>query len=129
MKTTLKLEELAMLLLGMYAFSLLDFYWWEFLLLFFIPDIGIIGYLFGNMIGAISYNLFHHRGIAVCLYLAGIFFGIIELQLAGIILFSHASFDRLLGYGLKYEKGFKFTHLGEIGKAPLQKQAQPGKVG
>jgi hypothetical protein len=21
-----------------------------------------------------------------------------------------------LGYGLKYEKGFKFTHLGEIGK-------------
>lgn len=37
------------------------------------------------------------------------------LQLAGIILFAHAAFDRILGYGLKYERGFKFTHLGEIG--------------
>ncbi|HZJ19645.1 MAG TPA: DUF4260 family protein [Pricia sp.] len=23
--------------------------------------------------------------------------------------------DRIFGYGLKYNKGFKFTHLGEIG--------------
>lgn len=34
----------------------------------------------------------------------------------GIIIFGHASFDRFFGYGLKYENGFKFTHLGEIGK-------------
>jgi len=36
-------------------------------------------------------------------------------QLIGIILFSHASMDRIMGYGLKYDKGFKYTHLGEIG--------------
>ena len=34
----------------------------------------------------------------------------------GIILFGHSSMDRFFGYGLKYENGFKFTHLGEIGK-------------
>jgi hypothetical protein len=32
-------------------------------------------------------------------------------------MFSHAAFDRMLGYGLKYEQGFRHTHLGTIGKA------------
>ena len=76
----------------------------------------MVGYLFGNKMGAISYNIFHHKGIAVLIYLMGIFFQNSLLQLIGIILFSHASLDRILGYGLKHETGFKFTHLGEIGK-------------
>lgn len=28
----------------------------------------------------------------------------------------HSAMDRLFGYGLKYNKGFKYTHLGEIGR-------------
>lgn len=36
------------------------------------------------------------------------------LLFAGIILFSHASMDRMLGFGLKYEKGFRYTHLGDL---------------
>lgn len=116
MKTTLKLEELAQFLLGIFAYQQLGYHWWGFLLLLFLPDIGMLAYLFGNKAGAIGYNLFHHKGIAVLLFLAGLYFHSVNLQLAGIILFSHASFDRILGYGLKYEKGFKFTHLGEIGK-------------
>lgn len=31
-------------------------------------------------------------------------------------LFSHSAMDRIFGYGLKHENGFKFTHLREIGK-------------
>lgn len=129
MKTTLKLEELAMLLLGIYTCNLLDFHWGVFLVLFFAPDLGMLGYLFGNKAGALTYNLLHHKGIAIGIWLAGRFYGIDEMQLAGIILFSHASFDRLLGYGLKYTKGFKFTHTGEIGKQSVQQDtnnAQPG---
>jgi hypothetical protein len=38
------------------------------------------------------------------------------LEFEGLILFSHSAMDRMLGYGLKYESGFKFTHLGEIGQ-------------
>jgi hypothetical protein len=114
MKTTIKLEELAMFLLGIYAFSLLDFAWWWFLALLLAPDIGMLGYLFGNKTGAVCYNLFHHKGIAILVFLAGIYFENQILQLAGVMLFSHASLDRIFGYGLKYEKGFKFTHLGEI---------------
>jgi hypothetical protein len=31
-------------------------------------------------------------------------------------LLGHSSFDRVLGYGLKYDDDFKHTHLGWIGK-------------
>jgi len=115
MNTTLKLEELALFLLGIFLFAQLPFAWWWFLVLILTPDIGMIGYLFGNKSGAFTYNLFHHRGTAIACYLIGIYTQSEITQLIGIILFSHAAMDRLFGYGLKYEKGFKFTHLGEIG--------------
>jgi hypothetical protein len=116
MKTTLQLEEIGLFLFGIFLFNQLPFVWWWFLVLILMPDLSMIGYAFGNKAGAFSYNLFHHRGIAVLFYLLGIHFTSYGIQLVGIILFSHASMDRIFGYGLKYESGFKFTHLGEIGK-------------
>ena len=74
----------------------------------------MIGYLFRNKVGAILYNIFHHKGIAIAVYILGIYLSMPVCQLAGIILFSHSAMDRVFGYGLKYENGFKFTHLGEI---------------
>ncbi|WP_228236895.1 DUF4260 domain-containing protein [Allomuricauda sp. M10] len=115
MKTVLKLEEILMFVFGIYLFSQLDFAWWWFLVLILAPDIGMVGYLFNNKIGALTYNLFHHKGLAILVYLAGVYFSIPLCQLIGIILFSHSALDRAMGYGLKYDKGFKFTHLGEIG--------------
>lgn len=102
--------------LGIYLFSLLDYTWWWFPALLLVPDLSMIGYAFGNRAGAWTYNIVHHRGVVVIVYLVGIYVNNTALQLAGVILFSHSCFDRMLGYGLKYEKGFKFTHLGEIGK-------------
>lgn len=126
MNTTLKLEELAMLLLGIFVFSLHDYQWWWFPVLFLAPDLGMIGYAFGNRSGAFFYNLFHHKGLAIMIYLIGFFYQIPVLQLIGVILFSHAAFDRMLGYGLKYENGFKYTHLGIIGKAnPTKEKEDP----
>lgn len=116
MDNIVKIEELAMFLGGIFAFSFLSFEWWWFLVLFLVPDIGMLGYLYGNKTGATIYNLWHHKGIALAIGIAGIYLNDEILQLTGIILFSHASFDRMFGYGLKYEKGFKFTHLGEIGE-------------
>ncbi len=116
MKLVLKFEELGLLVIGIYLFNLLDYQWWWFLVLILTPDFSMIGYLFGNKTGAICYNLFHHKAIAILMYLVGIYFGQEILQLAGVILFSHSSLDRLMGYGLKYESGFKDTHLGKIGK-------------
>jgi hypothetical protein len=116
MKSIIKLEEFGLFLFGIYLFSQLDYAWWWFLVLILAPDFAMIGYLFGNKSGAFFYNLFHHRGIAIGVYLLGIYFSNSLIQLTGIILFAHSSMDRIMGYGLKYETGFKFTHLGEIGK-------------
>ena len=116
MKTVIKLEELGLFILGIYLFSLLNYQWWWFLVLILAPDFSMIGYAVSNKIGALSYNLFHHKGIAILLYLIGCYLQIEVMQLIGIILFSHSAMDRIFGYGLKYEKGFKYTHLGKIGK-------------
>lgn len=124
MKAALKIEELAMFLLGIYVFGFLDYAWWWFLLLFFAPDVSILGYLFGNRAGALLYNLCHHKGVAIFIFLIGSFFLVPVLQLLGVIIFSHASFDRMLGYGLKFEKGFKYTHLGRIGKEKLKSEEE-----
>ncbi|BFM43281.1 DUF4260 domain-containing protein [Flavobacterium sp. CFS9] len=116
MKTILKLEELGMFILGIYLFSLLNYQWWWFLVFILAPDFSMMGYAFNSKIGAFSYNLFHHKGIAIIIYILGCYLKIEYIQLIGIILFSHAAMDRFFGYGLKYQKGFKYTHLGEIGK-------------
>lgn len=116
MKTIIKLEELGLFILGIYFFNQMNYAWWWFLCLILVPDFAMIGYFFGDKIGAFCYNFFHHRAIAILVYFIGIYFHQNEIILAGIILFSHAAFDRMLGYGLKYETGFKYTHLGKIGK-------------
>lgn len=116
MKNSLKLEELAQFVFGIYLFSNLDFEWWWFLVLILLPDMSMIGYAFGNKIGAYSYNFFHHKGVAILVYLLGIYLGSSVVELIGIILFSHSAMDRMFGYGLKYTTSFNDTHLGKIGK-------------
>ena len=122
MKTILKLEELVMFLVSIALLYVSYVSWWWYLLLFLGPDISMLGYLAGNKIGAWSYNLFHHKGIAILVFLIGLMLDQNDIYnnawvtSIGIVLFGHSSMDRFFGYGLKYENGFKFTHLGEIGK-------------
>ncbi len=114
MKKVLQLEELGMFLLSIYLFSRLPFAWWWYPALILVPDVSMVGYAFGNKAGAISYNVVHHKALAIAVYIAGIQFQSEWLQLTGLILFGHSSMDRLMGYGLKTFKGFKSTHLGEL---------------
>lgn len=116
MKNSLKLEELAQFVFGIYLFSNLDFEWWWFLVLILLPDMSMIGYALGNKIGAYSYNLFHHKAVAIAVYLSGIYLNNSIVELAGVILFAHSAMDRMFGYGLKFIASFNDTHLGKIGK-------------
>jgi hypothetical protein len=116
MKNILKLEEAAMFGLSIYALSFLGVEWWWYLILALGPDIGMVGYLVNNKAGAVSYNLLHHKGIAIALLIIGSLTENVLVGQIGIVLFGHVSMDRLFGYGLKHSNGFKFTHLGEIGK-------------
>lgn len=116
MKTTLKIEELAQLALGIVLFSQMNYAWWIFLALILVPDIGMLGYLFNPKVGAITYNIFHNKAIAILFIALGIFYLGEIYTLVGIILFAHSAMDRFFGYGLKYQDSFNNTHLGKIGK-------------
>ena len=116
MNILLKLEEVAIFLFCVFLFSKLDFEWWWFPALLLLPDVGMIGYIINPKIGAFTYNFLHHRFIASLVAFYALSYGNDYWKLAAIILFAHISFDRALGYGLKYNDSFNNTHLGIIGK-------------
>lgn len=114
MNNILKLEEAAMFGFSVVLFSFTNFAWWWYAIFILAPDIGMLGYLAGNKVGAITYNLFHHKGVALLVLCLGWYIGSFWLELIGIILFGHSSLDRIFGYGLKYLDSFKHTHLGRL---------------
>jgi hypothetical protein len=118
MDLTIKIEEAALTAVSIYFLSQynLDLPVWVLLLLFFSPDLSMLGYLVNTRIGAFTYNLFHHRGVALALLVSGFLMSQDILVTAGILLFAHSSFDRMLGYGLKFFDDFKHTTLGWMGK-------------
>jgi hypothetical protein len=114
MKRILQLEELAQMALGITALYFLHFQfsWWLWVLLFLSPDISIFSYGFGKKAGAVIYNIFHHKFVAIAIAAIGLLLNNNLLMLIGSILFSHSAFDRMLEFGLKYCDSFKHTHLG-----------------
>ena len=97
-KTLTRLEELALVVLSIYLFLALDYAWWWFPVLFFVPDASLLGYLINSKVGASIYNFIHHKALAILLFHLGSFIKLPELQLAGVIMFGHSSFDRALGF-------------------------------
>lgn len=116
MKALLRSEEVGMFLLCIFLFAQLNFSWWWFPALLFLPDIGMIGYIINPKTGAMTYNFLHLRFVASVVAVCSLVLGNEYLQLAAIILFAHISLDRALGYGLKYNDSFANTHLGPVGK-------------
>ena len=116
MKNLLRIEELFLVLLSVFLFSSLNIVWWWFVLLFLAPDLGALGYLVNPRVGAFTYNLTHHKAMAVTAYVVGAWTSSSSLQFAGLIILAHSSLDRVLGFGLKYPDSFQHTHLGMIGR-------------
>jgi hypothetical protein len=121
MKQLIKWEEAAMFLLSIVLISRLPYAWYWWLVWILAPDLSMVAYLGGNRVGAIGYNIVHHKGVAIMLYLVGLFMSHPALEYAGMILFGHSSMDRGMGYGLKYFSGFQNTHLGRIGKNKIER--------
>ncbi|MDZ7767428.1 MAG: DUF4260 family protein [Melioribacteraceae bacterium] len=53
MNSLIRLEEVALFILSIYLFALLNFSWWWFPLLLLIPDVRMIGYIMNNKVGAV----------------------------------------------------------------------------
>ena len=132
MKNLLRSEELAQFLLCLVALIVMDVPWWVYPILVLGPDIGMLGYLVNTHVGAIAYNVLHHKGIAILMGGIGVVLGLMSVHgpefrsvdtlmyLAAIILYGHACMDRIFGYGLKFGDNFHHTHLGWIGSIKEQ---------
>jgi hypothetical protein len=129
MKNLIKLEEAAMFLLSIILISRLPYAWYWWLIWILAPDLSMIAYAAGNRVGAIGYNIVHHKGVAIAVYAIGLFANHPALEFAGMILFGHSCMDRAMGYGLKYFTGFSDTHLGKIGKAAKTTAFTPSNSG
>lgn len=116
MKAIIKLEEIGVLAVSIFLLYKLNINlsWWLYLLLFLSPDIGMLGYIVNTKIGAFTYNFLHHKAVASILLILGVMESNNYFLLAGLLLLAHSSFDRILGYGLKYTDNFKHTNLGYL---------------
>ena len=108
---------MCVLVASLLAYSKFGDGWGAFSLFFLVPDLSFLGYLAGPRVGAVSYNFAHSTIGALVLLVAGVFLSLPVAVTAGIIWMAHIGFDRALGYGLKYSTGFRFTHMGLIGRA------------
>jgi len=114
MSPLLKLEGFALGVLAIVLYAALGYPWWWYLALFLLPDVSMLGYLGGTKLGAATYNLAHHQGVAIAVYLAGMWLDSGALLVAGTVLLGHSGLDRVVGYGLKYPDAFTHTHLDAI---------------
>ncbi|MEO3679011.1 DUF4260 domain-containing protein [Rheinheimera fenheensis] len=115
-KRILQLEGALVLFMSILLFKDSSYSWWLFAGLFFLPDALLLGYLLSSVVGANLYNLSHSYSIPLLLGALLLRQSPQHLPLV-LIWTAHIGFDRMLGYGLKLQKGFRFTHLGVIGKA------------
>jgi hypothetical protein len=92
----------------------LGYGWLPLVVLALAADVSMLGYLGGDRIGALSYDVAHTYVGPLLLAAIGVL-GTVDLavQLA-LIWGAHIGADRALGYGLKYPTGFKQTHLQRL---------------
>jgi hypothetical protein len=90
--------------------------WLLFALLFLVPDLSLLGYATrSGRFAAALYNSIHTSLLPLLLGLGGYLSGWRTGVALALIWFAHISFDRGLGYGLKFAEGFKPTHIQRAG--------------
>ena len=109
----LRLEGLLTLVAGCVANQrIFPGHWGLFALLFFVPDLSLLGYLrSAGKSSATVYNLVHSYVLPLAL---GLLAWNQRSPLGGefaLIWLAHISFDRCLGYGLKFPGVFRYTHI------------------
>jgi hypothetical protein len=112
-RSILRWEGVAYLLLACVLYQRLGFSWGQFALWFLLPDIALLAYVFGNpRLGMWAYNTTHSSLGAGLAGVCGVLAGQSVLWQVSLIWFAHIGLDRALGFGLKFPLGFRVTHLG-----------------
>ncbi|RYY74981.1 MAG: DUF4260 family protein [Gammaproteobacteria bacterium] len=111
----LRAEGLAIFVFALMAYQFLGFAWGFFILMFLLPDLSWIAYFHSPNVGAIAYNIAHSYILPLMLFAYGFFVSSSDADKLAVIWIAHIGFDRALGFGLKYPRGFRYTHLGRLG--------------
>ena len=117
LRTLLRLEGLALCAGAIALYTASGHSWLLFAALILAPDLSFAGYLAGPRPGAFCYNLVHTTIGPIALWISGSILTSPGSFAVALIWLAHIGIDRALGYGLKYDAGFGFTHLGRIGPA------------
>lgn len=123
MLALLRLEGLAAAALSAVFYARTGASWWLFAALWLTPDLSMLGYLGGPKLGARIYNAIHSYVTPATLAVTALLLRSPVLLPYALIWINHIGVDRLLGYGLKYPEGFKYTHLSKLsggGVKPIQ---------
>ena len=112
--TVLRLEGALVLAFAVFGYHLLQASWLWFFLLLLVPDVFMLGYMWGSRVGATVYNLAHTYLLPGALVAAAIATGTTVLLHVAAIWTAHIGMDRMLGFGLKDPTGFKDTHLQRV---------------
>jgi len=113
-RVLLQLEGAVVTLVALVLFARTDASGWQFAALFLVPDLGVLGYLAGPRVGALTYNTLHTYTLPLALWVLAPAGG--HAAAAALIWLAHIGFDRAVGLGLKYGGSFRVTHLGELGQ-------------
>ena len=115
-RTLLRIEGLTLFVGMVGLYWLWGGSWWLFAILFLVPDLSFVAYLAGPRAGAAVYNAMHTYMLPLILSFIGFSMSLPLTLSISMIWMAHIGIDRALGFGLKYDAGFGFTHLGRIGK-------------
>lgn len=110
-RSFLRIEGLTVLALALYGYFALNGSIWMLVVLALAPDLSMLGYLAGPRLGSLSYNVVHTYTFPLALGAIGFWTDVRIALLVALIWIGHIGADRLFGYGLKFETGFKDTHL------------------
>jgi hypothetical protein len=119
LRTLLRLEGLTLFTGMTLLYAVWGGSWWIYATLFLVPDLSFAAYLAGPRFGAIVYNTAHSYMAPMSLMTTGFALDSPLTLSIALIWLAHIGIDRALGYGLKYETGFTYTHLGRIGAAAM----------
>lgn len=92
---------------------------WVLFAVFSLFDLSMLGYLRGNKLGALCYNLAHNYSLPALLLAVFLTLLMLDFEARWLAMLAacwgfHVAVDRMLGCGLKLDS-FQSTHLGRIG--------------
>lgn len=107
----LRVEGLAVSGVALGGYFALDGPLWLLAVLALAPDASMVGYLAGPRVGSLGYNVVHTYTLPLALGAAGFWTDSRLALLVALVWGAHIGADRFVGYGLKFDSGFRDTHL------------------